>query len=92
MQWHVYLYCQNYVYHLLKIGGTFVALKAAAGPEELKDAKKAYCPLGASLKEEFSYLLPVENSERTIYIFAKIKETPKKYPRKPGVPNKNPIK
>ncbi|MCM3387561.1 16S rRNA (guanine(527)-N(7))-methyltransferase RsmG [Ureibacillus chungkukjangi] len=76
---------------LAKEGGSFVALKAAAGPEELKDAKKAITTLGAALKEEFSYLLPVEESERTLYIFDKIKKTPKKYPRKPGVPNKTPI-
>lgn len=76
---------------LVKQGGQFVALKAAAGPEELKDAKKAISTLGAKLKEEHSYLLPVEESERTIYIFDKIKQTPKKYPRKPGVPNKTPI-
>lgn len=76
---------------LVKQNGYFVALKAAAGPEELKDAKKAIGTLGASLKEEFSYLLPVEESERTIYVFDKIKQTPKKYPRKPGVPNKTPI-
>ncbi|HWK22405.1 MAG TPA: 16S rRNA (guanine(527)-N(7))-methyltransferase RsmG [Ureibacillus sp.] len=76
---------------LAKQDGYFVALKAAAGPEELKDAKKAIVTLGAALKEEFSYLLPVEESERTLYIFDKIKKTPKKYPRKPGVPNKTPI-
>ena len=76
---------------LAKQDGYFVALKAAAGPEELKDAKKAITTLGASLKEEFSYLLPVEESDRTLYIFDKIKKTPKKYPRKPGVPNKTPI-
>lgn len=76
---------------LAKQDGYFVALKAAAGPEELKDAKKAITTLGASLKEEFSYTLPVEESDRTLYIFDKIKKTPKKYPRKPGVPNKTPI-
>ncbi|MFP3916575.1 16S rRNA (guanine(527)-N(7))-methyltransferase RsmG [Lysinibacillus telephonicus] len=76
---------------LVKQGGYFVALKAAAGPDELKDAKKAITTLGASLKEEFAYLLPVEESERTLYIFDKIKQTPKKYPRKPGIPNKTPI-
>jgi len=76
---------------LAKEGGYFVALKAAAGPEELKDAKKAISTLGASLVEEFSYTLPVEESDRTLYIFDKIKKTPKKYPRKPGVPNKTPI-
>jgi 16S rRNA (guanine527-N7)-methyltransferase len=76
---------------LAKQGGSFVALKAAAGAEELKDAKKAISTLGAALKEEFSFLLPVEESERSLFVFDKIKQTPKKYPRKPGVPNKTPI-
>ena len=76
---------------LAKKGGYFVALKAAAGPDELKDAKKAVATLGVELKEEFSFLLPVEESERTLYVFDKVKNTPKKYPRKPGVPNKTPI-
>ncbi|MEK9200216.1 16S rRNA (guanine(527)-N(7))-methyltransferase RsmG [Ureibacillus sp. FSL E2-3493] len=76
---------------LVKQGGYFVALKAAAGPEELKDAKKAITTLGGSLKEEFAYTLPIEESERTLYVFDKVKHTPKKYPRKPGVPNKTPI-
>ena len=76
---------------LAKQGGSFVALKAAAGAEELKEAKKAVSTLGAALKEEFSFLLPVEESERSLFIFDKIKQTPKKYPRKPGVPNKTPI-
>jgi len=76
---------------LAKQGGYFVALKAAAGAEELKDAKKALTTLGVALKEEFSFQLPVEESDRMLYIFDKIKGTPKKYPRKPGVPNKSPI-
>ena len=77
---------------LAKEGGYFVALKAAAGAEEMIDAKKAITTLGAKLKEEFAFHLPVEESERSLYIFDKIKTTPKKYPRKPGVPNKTPIK
>ncbi|MCH7323469.1 16S rRNA (guanine(527)-N(7))-methyltransferase RsmG [Solibacillus sp. MA9] len=77
---------------LAKEGGYFVALKAAAGAEEMKDAAKAITTLGAKLKEEFAFLLPVEESERSLYVFDKVKVTPKKYPRKPGVPNKTPIK
>ena len=77
---------------LAKEGGSFVALKAAAGEEELKDAQKAIATLGCKLKEQFNYLLPVEESERVLYVFDKVKATPKKYPRKPGVPNKTPIK
>ena len=76
---------------LAKQGGFFVALKAAAGAEELKDAKKALETLGALLKQEHNFLLPEENSERTLYVFDKVKATPKKYPRQPGLPNKKPI-
>ncbi|WP_342470757.1 16S rRNA (guanine(527)-N(7))-methyltransferase RsmG [Ureibacillus sp. FSL K6-3587] len=77
---------------LAKEGGYFLALKAAAADEEFKEAKKAIQVLGATLKEKFDYHLPIEHSERTIFVFEKIKKTPKKYPRKPGVPNKSPIK
>ncbi|WP_342527408.1 16S rRNA (guanine(527)-N(7))-methyltransferase RsmG [Chryseomicrobium sp. FSL W7-1435] len=76
---------------LAKVGGRFVAMKAASAEDELKDAKKALTVLGAELVEDFSFQLPVENSERKLYIFSKKKSTPKKYPRKPGTPNKSPI-
>ena len=76
---------------LAKQDGYFVALKAAAGAEELKDAKTALTTLCVKLREEISFKLPVEESDRILYIFDKIKGTPKKYPRKPGVPNKTPI-
>lgn len=76
---------------LVKEGGQFVALKAAAGKTELAEAQKAITTLGISLLQEHVFTLPVEESERTLYVFQKVKKTPKKYPRKPGVPNKTPI-
>lgn len=77
---------------LVKEGGQFLALKAASGEDEMKDAKKAIAVLGGKLVHHVAFELPVENSERTIYVFDKVKTTPKKYPRKPGTPNKTPIK
>lgn len=77
---------------LVKEGGQFLALKAASGDDELKDAKKAITVLGGKLVHHVAFELPVEESERTIYVFDKVKVTPKKYPRKPGTPNKSPIK
>jgi len=77
---------------LVKEGGKFLALKAASGEDEMKDAKKAISVLGGKLIHHVAFELPVENSERTIYVFDKVKTTPKKYPRKPGTPNKTPIK
>lgn len=76
---------------LVKKGGTFISMKGAAAIDELADAKKALAVLGAVIKEEYSFTLPIENSERNIFVFDKEKNTPKKYPRKPGVPNKSPI-
>ena len=76
---------------LVKPGGQFLAMKASAAQDELSDASKAISKLGASKKEEFTFQLPVENSERSLFVFDKIKNTPKKYPRKPGVPNKTPL-
>ena len=45
-----YLCYQSLCIPLVKVGGKFVAIKAAVGSEELKDAKKALQVLGAELK------------------------------------------
>lgn len=76
---------------LAREGGIFLSMKGAAADEELKDAGKALSILGATISDEYSFTLPVENSERKLFVFKKEKSTPKKYPRKPGVPNKTPI-
>jgi 16S rRNA (guanine527-N7)-methyltransferase len=76
---------------LVKEGGTFVPMKAAAATEELEKGKKALQILGGKLDKIYSFSLPMEESERNILIINKVKPTPKKYPRKPGTPNKQPL-
>ncbi|TCJ02155.1 16S rRNA (guanine(527)-N(7))-methyltransferase RsmG [Cytobacillus praedii] len=76
---------------LVKVGGTFVAMKGASAKEELEAGKKAIAVLGGKLEQSYSFTLPQEESERNILIIKKEKSTPKKYPRKPGTPNKTPI-
>ncbi|HSI67199.1 MAG TPA: 16S rRNA (guanine(527)-N(7))-methyltransferase RsmG [Planococcus sp. (in: firmicutes)] len=76
---------------LVKRGGIFAAMKAASAEDELQDAEKALKILGAKKKSIHSFTLPIEGSERYIQVFEKLKDTPKKYPRKAGVPNKSPI-
>lgn len=77
---------------LVKKGGLFVAMKGSAAEDELADAKKALSVLGAEFKENHSFLLPIEESDRNIFVFTKVKNTPGRYPRKPGMPNKSPIR
>jgi 16S rRNA (guanine527-N7)-methyltransferase len=76
---------------LVKKGGLFVAMKASNVKEELSNAKKAIGMLGGQTDKMYSFVLPEEESERNIVKIDKVKETPNKYPRKPGTPNKLPL-
>lgn len=76
---------------LVKKGGTFIAMKASNTEEELRTAQKAIALLGGKLREDIAFELPNGAGERHIVLIDKKKETPKKYPRKPGTPNKKPI-
>lgn len=76
---------------LVKKDGLFMAMKAANATDELTNAKKAITTLGGKTEKVHSFLLPKEDSERNIITIRKMKETPKKYPRKPGTPNKVPL-
>ncbi len=76
---------------LVKKGGIFLAMKAQQAEQELEIAAKAISLFGGKVTNHFAFLLPVESSERNIYVIEKAKETPNKYPRKAGTPNKQPI-
>jgi 16S rRNA (guanine527-N7)-methyltransferase len=76
---------------LVKVGGHFIAMKASHAKEELEIGKKAITLLGGKVENTFVFTLPIEESERNISVIKKEKQTPKKYPRKPGIPNKMPI-
>ncbi|WP_064092098.1 16S rRNA (guanine(527)-N(7))-methyltransferase RsmG [Rossellomorea aquimaris] len=76
---------------LVKKGGHFVAMKASNVKEELSVGKKAITLLGGQTEKIYSFVLPEEESERNIVKIKKVKETPNKYPRKPGTPNKLPL-
>lgn len=77
---------------LVKKDGYFFALKAAKSEEELAEAQKAIAVLGGKFIREEELSLPGVEDKRHILVIQKKKETPKKYPRKPGTPNKQPIK
>ena len=74
----------------LKVGGRLIALKASSAEDELNQAKNALSLLFAKVLENVDYQLP-NGDPRTLTIVEKKKETPNKYPRKAGVPNKRPL-
>lgn len=74
----------------LKLNGKLLALKAQAVDQELTDAQNALKLLFSQVIENNHYQLPNGDS-RYITIVEKKKETPRKYPRKAGTPNKKPL-
>lgn len=77
---------------LTKVGGQFIVMKGSKGEEELVNAKAAIKRLGGKTVDRYSFTLPKEESERTLYFIEKVKQTPKRYPRNPGTPQRKPIK
>ncbi|MGT2926059.1 16S rRNA (guanine(527)-N(7))-methyltransferase RsmG [Streptococcus cuniculipharyngis] len=74
----------------LKIGGQLMALKASSAEEELLEAKNALNLLFAQVSDSLDYQLP-NGDPRNLTTVIKKKETPNKYPRKAGLPNKKPL-
>ncbi|MGT2682399.1 16S rRNA (guanine(527)-N(7))-methyltransferase RsmG [Streptococcus porci] len=74
----------------LKVGGRLVALKAVAAEDELADAKNALAQLFSKVLETYNYDLP-NGDGRNMTIVEKKKETPNKFPRRAGLPNKKPL-
>jgi 16S rRNA (guanine527-N7)-methyltransferase len=80
---------------LLKTGGYFIVHKtkksAESAEEGLPSIKNALSQLGAKLERTIPYNLPQQELDYCILVFKKIKDTPKQFPRKTGIPEKKPL-
>lgn len=65
---------------MLKVNGTFIALKSNI-TDEMKNIDKYYQRLSLKNETILQFQLPYENSLRTIYKVEKYNITEKKYPR-----------
>ena len=80
-------YCVPYI----KIDGKFIPYKSGEIDEELDNARKAVHVLGAKINETVKFHLPGTEIGRSFVIIEKKQSTSKKYPRKAGLPSKEPI-
>ena len=76
----------------VKVGGKCICMKGNNAENEIEEAKKPIKELGGKIYKVEKIVLPELNLERNIVIIKKIKQTPKQYPRKPGTPQKLPIR
>ncbi len=80
-------YCLPFV----KIGGSFISYKSGEYREELNNSKHAISVLGGSVGKITEFELPSNQNARTLIVVKKESSTAKKYPRKAGLPSKEPI-
>lgn len=80
-------YCIPYV----KVSGHFISYKSEKIADEIVTAKKAISILGGKLKNQVEFMIPNSDIYRNLVVIYKNKKTPASYPRKAGVPSKNPI-
>ena len=80
-------YCIPYV----KKDGMFVPYKSGEIDEELEQSKKAIHVLGGKTQDVVKFQLPGTEIGRSFVVIKKLQNTAKKYPRKAGLPSKEPI-
>lgn len=81
-------YCLPFV----KVGGKFISYKSEKIAEEVHSAKKAVSLLGGRVAGQTGFKLPDSDIYRNLVIIEKIKLTPPKFPRKAGLPGKEPLR
>ena len=76
---------------LVKVGGSFLAMKSVDCTSELEAAGRALSLLGGRLEKPLDYRIPGTDVRHRLVIVKKIGETPKKYPRMFAKIKKNPL-
>lgn len=81
----------EYSLPFLWISGSFVSYKGEYSENEIKQAEKAVDILGGKISKIDRFKLPGTDMGRSLIKIDKVKKTPGKYPRKAGLPAKEPI-
>lgn len=80
-------YCLPFV----KMNGRFISYKSEKVSEEFEVSGKAISVLGGEYENQITFELPDSDIYRNLFIIKKKSATPGKYPRKAGLPSKEPI-
>ena len=75
----------------VKKGGIFIALKGPELENEIAESSNALKELGGKVIDVQQFTLADGAYTRNLAVIEKVKDTPKKYPRKAGTPKKKPL-
>ena len=81
----------EYCIPFVKQGGCFISYKSGNVDQELIQAEKAVKILGGQREDVVRFSLADTDMDRSFVVIRKAKPTPKKYPRKAGLPSKEPL-
>lgn len=80
-------YCLPFV----KVGGNFVPYKAGGVDNELESGKNAISKLSGRIDQKIEFELPGSDMKRVLLNISKVRPIAKTYPRKAGMPAKEPL-
>ena len=81
-------YCLPFV----KVNGKFISYKATDCNEEVTNAENAIRTLKGNISDILTYTIPGTDLERKFIVIHKKELLPKRFPRKAGMPTKEPLK
>ncbi len=81
-------YCLPFV----KVGGCFIAYKGPDCEDEIKEAERAVYLMGGETERTETPDMQSGGAKHTLIFISKVRNTMSKYPRKAGIPSKEPIK
>ena len=81
----------EYCIPFVKQGGYFAAYKSDKAAEEFESAMEAIDILGGKYEKQVEFHLPFSDIYRNIILIRKNRNTSLKYPRKAGIPGKEPL-
>lgn len=81
----------EYLLPLVKVGGLCICMKGSNVQEEIEASSNALKILGGQIEKVEQITLPDSDIIRNIVIVRKVTKTSSKYPRKAGLPSKEPL-
>lgn len=81
----------EYLLPLVRRGGAMLAMKGETGPAEAQRSSEVFEVLGGNLDRMVHLTLPGVREDRYLVVVRKVAPTPKKYPRRIGMPGKSPL-
>ena len=81
----------EYMLPIVDLKGMAICMKGSEINEEVSKSKNSIKLLGGKIDKIEEFTLPKSDNGRNLILIKKERQTPGKYPRKPGIPSKEPL-